>query len=153
MKWVQSDLLQYKSAKEYVDTLLIPLIPFQLSSDRTFEKDAFQKETMNLLVQEVERGLKGRIFLTPGYYYLPSKELDHDEVPRLNRWIQNCEAQPFEYPFLITFDATWKKFENDLDGTLLWLPGLDSGNLNSEEMQSVVKGQAKQIIELIRTYW
>jgi len=153
MKWVTSDLLQYKTAKEYVDTLLIPLIPFQLSNDKVYEKDAFQREVLSLFVREVEKGLTGRILLTPNYNYIASKEPFVDEVDRLNAWIEHCHTQPFQYIFPITFDSSWKKHEKNINGTLLWFPGLDSGDLESKEMQSVIKGQVKQIVELIRTYW
>lgn len=153
MKWVKSDLLQYKTAKEYVDTLLIPLVPFQLSNDKTFDKDAFQREVLSLFVHEIEKELTGRVLLTPSYNYVSSKTSGNDDVNRLNTWINHCHTQPFQHTFLITFDAAWKKGEKDINGTLLWFPGMESGNLESEEMQSFVKGQVKQIVALIRTYW
>jgi len=153
MKWVKSDLSQYKKAKEYVDTLLIPLIPFQLSNDKTCEKEAFQREVLSLFAHEVEKELKGRIILTPSYNYISTKETLGDEVERLNSWIDHCHTQPFQYTFPVTFDSHWKKHEKDIEGTLLWFPGLASGDLESPEMQSVIKSQVKQIVELIRTYW
>src|SRR5699024_6080370 len=146
MKWVKSDLMQYKTAKEYVDTLLIPLVPFQLSNDKTYDKDAFQRDVLSLLVHGVEKELTGRVMLTPSYNYLSTKDTIDDETNRLNTWIQHCHTQPFQHTFLITFDAAWKKDEKNIDGTLLWFPSLDSGDLNSEEMQSVIKGQVKQIV-------
>src|SRR5699024_9382578 len=151
MKWVKSDLLQYKTAKEYVDTLLIPLVPFQLSNDKTYERDAFQRDVLSLFVHEVEKALMGRVLLTPSYNYVPSKDSDNDEVNRLNAWIQHCYTQPFKHTFLVTFDASWKKYEREIDGNLLWFPGMESGDLRSEEMQSILRGQVKQIVELIRT--
>lgn len=153
MKWVKSDLLQYKSSKEYVDTLFIPLVPFQLSNDKTYGKDAFQREVLSLFSNEVERELTGRVLLTPNYNYVSSKMTDDEEVTRLNEWIQHCNTQPFLHTFLVTFDTAWKKYEREIDGTLLWLPSLDSVELESKEVQSIIKGQAKQIVELIRTYW
>lgn len=154
MKWAKSDLSQYKEAKEYVDTLLVPLIPFQLSNDKTYEKEAFQKEFLLLFVHKIEKELAGRIMLTPDYNYVLSKEMKREnEVARLNGWIQNCKTQPFQHTFLVTFDSGWKKNESEMQGTLLWFPGMDEGDLQSAEIQSVVKNQANQVVELIRSYW
>ena len=42
MKWRDSDLKQYKNTKEYIDTIIIPIIPFQMSQDDDLEKLAFR---------------------------------------------------------------------------------------------------------------
>lgn len=154
MKWEKTDLSQYKEAKEYVDTLIIPLVPFQLSNDKTYEKEAFQSDVLALFVNKIEKELTGRVMLVPSYNYVSSKETEWDhEIERLNTWIQNCKIQPFQHTFLVTFDTGWKKNEADIDGSLLWFPGIDNGDIQSTEMQSLIKNQVNQIVELIRSYW
>lgn len=152
MKWNKKNLQQYVQAKKYVDTLVIPLIPFHLSHDANLEKSAFQKEALSIFLSEVEKELTGRIMLTPSYNYLKytNKEL---EVERINEWITDATTQPFNHIFLITFDSTWKKSEQALNGHLLWLPGIQSGDLYSKEMHSVIHGQVEQVGELIQSYW
>ncbi|HLR74844.1 MAG TPA: DUF2487 family protein [Virgibacillus sp.] len=152
MKWNKSSIQQYVEAKEYIDTLLIPLIPLQLTPDKDLEKNAFQRELLGILAHEIEKDLAGRMMLIPDYVYL--KESDKtQEKDRLNQWVNGATKQPFKHIFFITFDSLWKKHEQSLDGTLLWLPGMQSGDLRSGEMHTIIRDQVEQISELIRSYW
>lgn len=152
MKWKKSDLNQYKQAKEYVDTILIPLVPFHLDNDKDIEKSAFKNEVLSAFTNEIENELSGRLMLIPSYYYL--KKADKEmETARLNTWVEEVQKQPFTHVFFVTFDGTWKKNEQTMQGTLLWLPGLHSGDLHSKEMHALIRDQVEQIGELIRSYW
>lgn len=152
MKWFSEDLKKYVQAKEYIDTAIIPLQAFHLSQDATLEKDSFQREVLSIYAQEIEKELSGRMLLTPTYNYLKFAEIDQ-EVYRLNEWISNIENQPFKTIFVMTFDNSWKKIEKELNCNLLWLPGIKSGNIKSEETIKLIRSQVEQISELIRSYW
>ncbi|MFD1038678.1 YpiF family protein [Virgibacillus byunsanensis] len=152
MKWIKSDLEQYKQAKEYVDTIVVPLIPFQLSQDDDLEKSAFQREVLSLFSKEIEKELTGRIMLMPSYNYLKNSTKDN-EVERINEWVKDAKQQPFIHTFFITFDSTWKKSEQAMEGTLLWFPGIQSGDLHTKEMNTMIREQVAQIVDLIRSYW
>ena len=41
MRWINEDLDKYLPAKEYIDTVIIPLQAFQLSEDKEMKQDAF----------------------------------------------------------------------------------------------------------------
>jgi hypothetical protein len=152
MKWKKSDLNQYKQAKDYIDTILIPLVPFHLSNDNDIEKSAFQSEVLSVFTNEIENELSGRIMLTPNYYYLKNHEIGL-EVERLNAWVNDIQKQPFTHVFFVTFDTSWRKNEQAMQGSLVWLPGLHSGDLHSKEMHVLIRDQVEQIGELIRSYW
>lgn len=152
MEWKRSDLKQYKEAKEYVDTILIPLIPFHLSNNNDLEKGSFQHEVLTVFTKEIENELTGRILLTPNYHYLKSSGKEN-EVERINTWVEDIQKQPFKHVFFVTFDSTWKKSEQALIGNLVWIPGIHSGDLYSKEMHAVIRDQVEQISELIRSYW
>ncbi|PAV29488.1 hypothetical protein CIL05_11520 [Virgibacillus profundi] len=152
MKWKKEDIKQYVQAKEYIDTIVIPLIPFHLSQDNELEKGTFQSEVLSLFSNEIEKELTGRVMLLPTYHYLKSVNKE-PEADRLNKWVEDVQKQPFTHIFFITFDSSWKKNEQALNGTLLWLPGVSSGDLHSKEMHGVIRNQVEQIVELIRSYW
>ncbi|WP_430785564.1 DUF2487 family protein [Virgibacillus flavescens] len=152
MKWLNKDLIQYIQAKEYVDTIIVPLMPFHLSNEKELLKSGFQGEALSIFVNEIEKELTGRIMVTPTYTYLKNKD-KLKEITRLNEWKEDISAQPFNHTFFITFDSNWKKHEPNIDGTLLWLPGMQTGDLYSQEMQGVIQDQVHQISELIRSYW
>lgn len=152
MQWSRESLKQYVDAQEYIDTLLIPLVPLKLKDVQDLEKNAFQRELLNILSNEIERELAGRIMLLPEYVYLANADLEQ-ECERLNSWIQAAKNQPFEHILFLTFDVAWKQLEDRLEGHLLWLTSMQTGNLKSKEMHGIVKEQVQQIITLIRTYW
>ncbi|MGM8365352.1 DUF2487 family protein [Virgibacillus sp. W0181] len=151
MKWSKDDLKKYVTAKEYVDTVLVPLSPFHYSDESHFDKSALQREALFIFSNEIEKELSGRILLSPDYNYIKSNSLQL-ETQRLNSWVEDARKQPFNHIFFITFDLNWKKYEQALEGHLLWLPGIQ-GDLHSKEMITVIRGQVEQLGELIRTYW
>lgn len=152
MRWIKKDIQQYIQAKEYVDTIIVPLTPFHLSNDSELVKSGSQGEVLSVFIKEIEKDLAGRVMLTPNYTYLKKAD-KQQEVSRLNEWIAESSEQPFNHTFLITFDSTWKKYEQTLNGTLLWLPGIQSGDPYAKEMQGVIQDQVTQINELIQSYW
>ncbi|WP_339227983.1 YpiF family protein [Oceanobacillus sp. FSL K6-2867] len=152
MKWRKADLQTYFQSKEYIDTVIVPLIPFGIASDVEAEKAAIQAEMITLLSHELEKELTGRILLAPIYSYLKSADRQ-TEIARMNMWSAEMKEQPFKHVFMLTFDPSWKKYEQELESTLLWLPAVQTGELNSKEMQKTVREQVGQMVELIRAYW
>ncbi|WP_173916307.1 DUF2487 family protein [Halobacillus sp. Marseille-Q1614] len=151
MLWTKNDLKIYLAEKEYVDTVFIPLVPFDPASDKNMEKEAFQNEINQVFAHLLEKEFKGRILLSPSYHYLTGEQ--EKEVDRLNHWVDSYKKQPFEHVFLFTLDPKWKKYERQLEGQLLWIPGLGSGDLQSTETKSFIKEQAGQVSDLIQAYW
>lgn len=152
MKWTKMDMEKYIEAKEFVDTLLIPLSPFKMGDDTSLEKDAFQQEVLHLFVHEIEQQLAGRLLLIPSYMYL--KDADKkSEAERIQLFLEDAQKQPIEHVFYITFDASWRKHEKDLQGNVLWVPSVQTGDLKSKEVQSLIKDQVEQLSEYIRSYW
>ncbi|MBU5466596.1 YpiF family protein [Virgibacillus sp. MSJ-26] len=152
MKWVSQDLKRYTQAKEYVDTIIMPLIPFQIAPDEDANKKAIQNESLSIISNEIEKELSGRVMLLPNYYYIKSAEKD-SEITRLNVLSAELSKQPFTHTFFITFDMDWKRYEKDLDSHLLWFPSVQSEDLESKEVVSIIRDQVLQICELIRSYW
>ncbi|MDC3415367.1 YpiF family protein [Aquibacillus salsiterrae] len=152
MQMNRKDLEQFIEAKEYVDTLLIPLSPVSINGDEQGKKVVFQGELLQIFCNEIEKYYTGRIFLFPPYYYLVNGSYQN-EVERLNKWVGAAKEHPFEHVFFLTFDHFWKKQEKNIDGHLLWFPTMTSGDLHSKENQSLIKEQIEQIKQLITSYW
>ncbi|MGJ9456807.1 YpiF family protein [Oceanobacillus sp. CF4.6] len=152
MKWRKTDLQQYVQAKEYIDTILLPLVPIQLSNDEEANKYSSQAEVIARLANGIEKELTGRTMLVPNYHYLKSAD-KATEVQRLNDWAVDMKEQPFSHIIYITFDSTWKKQEKALTESLLWMPAVQTEELNSKEMQRIINDQVGQTVDLIRSYW
>ncbi|HLS23521.1 MAG TPA: DUF2487 family protein [Pseudogracilibacillus sp.] len=152
MKWQKDDIEKYVEAKEYIDTVVIPVQSFHLEEDTQLVKDTFSSEVLSIYAHEIEKELSGRLLLTPTYTYNKKSDLSK-EIERMNEWIDDLKTQPFEHIFLLTLDVSLKKVERDLDGHLLWVPGLKPTNLQSQEAVQFIRSQIEQISELIRAYW
>jgi len=152
MKWLKNDLEKYGQAKEYIDTLLIPLIPFRMADTREAEKSAQQAEGISIIANEIEKELTGRVLLAPPFHYLQTGDRTL-EVRRVNEWAAEMKEQPFEHIFLLTFDSSWKKLEKELDSSLIWIPALQLENFHTADSRSMIREQVGQITGLIRSYW
>lgn len=152
MKWTKQDLQQFIQAKAYVDTIVVPLLPFQLSNDSKLERNAFQREVISVFTRELEKELSGRIILSPDYYYLTSADKEA-EMERIHTWVHDFQLQPIHHVFFVTSDSGWKKLEQTLQGTLIWLPAITSESMTSSEMQSVIRSHVQEVTELVRSYW
>jgi len=152
MRWKSTDIKKYIEAKEYIDTAVVPLIPFEMSNDTEIEKSSFQSEVLSIITNEMEKELTGRILLMPSYFYLKSIDMQ-SESKRLNLFVEAIMQQPLQNVFLITFDPSWKKIEKEVSGTLIWTPVIQNGDLHSKEMHTMIQSQVQQIRELIRSYW
>lgn len=152
MHWNKEDLQQYLEAKEYIDTVLIPLVPLTFLKDEDILRSAAQGESIRIFTRELEKEFKGRIILSPEYTYLSTAD-KQKEVERIYEWIANIKTQPFEHVFFLTFDSQWKKHEKTMEGTVIWLPGMGSVETPKEEIQATVKRQLADLKEFIQSYW
>ncbi len=152
MKWEKTDMEKYIDAKEYLDTAILPIQPFNISDDSTLIEDAFQREVLGAFSREIEKELSGRTVLIPTYNYLKNTELS-TEVSRLNHWTEHLLEQPFKTVVYVTFDSNWRKYMKELNGELIWLPGIKTGDLKSKETQKLIKEQVEQITQLIKSFW
>ncbi|GEL76162.1 DUF2487 family protein [Tenuibacillus multivorans] len=151
MKYSSKDVVAYSKAKEYIDTAIIPLIPFSFE-DEEMSSLSFQKDVIQIYVDQIERELKGRVFVIPEYYYLKQDKIA-EEKERLQAFIDHIAKQPFKYIFLVTSDNKWRKVTKDMDIELIWIPGIKDGHLEQAETQQVIKSQVQEIQTLIMDSW
>ncbi|SEP67789.1 DUF2487 family protein [Piscibacillus halophilus] len=153
MKYISSDIKQYTQAKEYIDTAILPLIPYTFKSDQDLLQLSVQKDLIQLYVSQIENELKGRVFVLPEYNYLKSDKIQEDEKGRLQNLLVHLEHQPFKYIFLITSDNKWRKITKDMEAELIWIPAMSDTDLNQQETQQLVQSQVKEIQSLIKDSW
>ncbi|GAE91377.1 hypothetical protein JCM21714_325 [Gracilibacillus boraciitolerans JCM 21714] len=153
MKWQPKDIASYFQSEEYIDTLCIPLIPITLNNQPETAKKADQQKSLQIIADELERNFKGgRIFLSPSYTYISGNN-DRQEINRLNNWTSSLSSDHFTYIFYLTYDVNWKRFEQDMDGNLIWLTAPIIEDYQSQQTKKWVQEQSIQISALIRSYW
>ncbi|MCT4480014.1 YpiF family protein [Peribacillus frigoritolerans] len=148
MKWTAKDLDMYMQSKEYVDTVLIPLVP--LSFRGQMKQTGSMNEFLTILSLEIEKQMKGRILLLPTFHYL-SGELD--KVKRLKRWANEVKENDFEHVFFLTSDFEWKKEERELENNLVWIPAIPLEGLEIEQAREMINQQVLQILDIFSYNW
>lgn len=150
MKWIQKDMEMFVKAREYVDTVVIPLYPVSFGDD--VKQSANMTEFINLLTTQLERQFKGRLLLLPGYTYFKKHESDK-LVNDLNQWENTLRAEQFKHIFYVTSDSDWKLREQQLTGSLIWLPALPLGIMDEKNKNSLIEDQVKQLLNLFVNRW
>ncbi|MED4691645.1 YpiF family protein [Peribacillus frigoritolerans] len=148
MKWTAKDLDMYMQSKEYVDTVLIPLVP--LSFKGQMKQTGSMNEFLTILSLEIEKQMKGRILLLPTFHYL-SDEMD--KVGRLKRWANEVKENNFEHVFFLTSDFEWKKEERELENNLVWIPAIPLEGLEIEQAREMINQQVLQILDIFSYNW
>ena len=148
MKWMAADIEMYKSAAEYVDTAVIPLLPVSFEED--MKQNASMSEFILLLTGQLEKQFKGRIFLLPGHAYIKGRP---GNLEKLADWENALLDKEFKYIFYVTCDINWKQYENKLGGDLIWLPALPMEHMEENQKVSIVDDQVKQLLALFTQKW
>lgn len=150
MKWTTDDIDSYMREKEYVDTVVIPLIPVTWRQEIKLNVEAGEFAT--LLADELEQQLKGRLLHFPPFTYLKSEAVV-DRAARLNKWKQEVLSEDMKHVFFITSDTDWKGIENELGDSLIWLPAVPMQHMSEENKEEIVNGQIKQLLQIVTVKW
>ncbi|MBP2241365.1 hypothetical protein J2Z40_001927 [Cytobacillus eiseniae] len=150
MKWVSQDIEMYLKSKEYVDTIVLPLLPVSLGND--VKQSVAMSEFISLLSIQLERQFRGRLIMLPGFSYLKGNSEDK-LVSDLKEWEKELYAKDFTHVFYLTSDSFWKAVENKLDGGLIWLPSLPLEHMDENYRTSILEDQVKQLLSLFLQKW
>jgi hypothetical protein len=150
MKWIQEDMDMFVKAKEYVDTVVIPLYPISFGDD--VKQSANMTEFINLLTNQLERQFKGRLILLPGFTYFKNHEADK-LVDDLLQWENTLKLEGFKHIFYVTSDSDWKMKEQKLTSSLIWLPALPLEHLEEKYRKTMIEDQVKQLLNLFVQRW
>lgn len=150
MKWVSADMEMYMKAREFVDTVVVPLIPMTLKGDiiPTVEMGEF----ISILASELEREYKGRLIVLPAFTYLKDED-PSTLINRVNLWNNTFLEDGIKNVVLLTSDTDWKLNEKDIQATLLWVPSISFKDLDKKYIEQMVKSQMKSIHTIVINLW
>lgn len=150
MKWNNEDMDMYLKAREYVDTVVLPLYPVSL--DDKIKQSAGMTEFIQFLSLQLERKFKGRMILFPGLMYSKSwTETEH--LAELLKWEEEFYNKGFKYVYYLTSDMDWKKHEAELKGSLIWFPSLSLQQMDERSRNMVMEEQVTQLVEIFVQKW
>ena len=148
MKYQTADMEMFEHSKEYIDTVIIPLNAI------TFGKGVNQAvasyEYLNLLTYELERELKGRLFLAHPIPYLKESGQEAKKA-LLDQWRAFYREAGFTYIRFITTDNKWMTL-GDQD-EILWFPSIQTDKMPREAIKQVLDDYTDQIKERLKDAW
>lgn len=150
MKWETKDIDTYLRAKEYVDTAIIPLVPIIWGDE--MKSIVSMGEFISIISEQLERQFHGRIVLLPAFTYT-NGELIEERIKRLENWHDLLINGGFRHVVLLTSDVKWKENEQDLQGSLIWLPTIPLEHLEHDIKHDVMTEQIKQLIPILTNKW
>ncbi|WP_404428358.1 YpiF family protein [Sutcliffiella horikoshii] len=150
MKWTSKDISQYVQAKEYIDTVIIPLMPISFGDN--IKTIASHGEYINILSYELERQFKGRVILLPPFSYVQTDQAEK-KVAQLNNLSLHIKENNIKHVFLMTSDSSWSQQEQQLEGKLVWLPAIPLEDMEDKYKQKIIQDQMNQLLPMFIQKW
>ena len=150
MDWNSKDIGLYLQEKQYVDTVVIPLLPVAFGEE--MKQAASQGEFIQLLGSHLERQFKGRLLLLPAISYL--SHLDNEtNIAVVQQWENVLKKEGFQHIFYLTSDALWRNNESALTGNVVWMPAIPLEHVEESYKHSIMEDQVKQLLNIFVHQW
>lgn len=150
MKWHVKDVELYLQSKEYVDSIIIPLIPIDFGA--AMKTTAAMNEYTTIITSELERQFKGRVLLAPSFTYLKQLGAQH-ALKNLIDWKNQVSISETKHIFFLTNERDWIAYDQELESKLIWIPTLPLEHMEESHKQRVVANQIEQIIPDFLEKW
>ena len=148
MKYQSIDTELFSKSKEYIDTIVIPLNPVDFND--AFSQTVSSFEFMTLLTHELEKELKGRLFLALPLPYIKTSKTE-EKLNLLSVWVDYYRGQGFKYIQFLTTDSKWTSI--DEDGHVLWIPAIPIEKMPLDAIKTVISEQTKQLVDILAESW
>jgi hypothetical protein len=150
MKWTSKDISQFVQAKEYIDTVVIPLTPISFKDN--IKTVASHGEYINILSYELERQFKGRVILLPSFSYVESQPMD-EKMAQINYLTSHIREGSIKHVFLLTSDSMWSQKEQEIEGKLVWLPAIPLEDMEEKYKKKIIQDQMNQLLPMFIQKW
>lgn len=146
MNWTANDMDTYIQQKEYIDTLIIPLLKMETEPD-SMKSSSSSIEFLMHLSSFIEAQFKGRIMLSPPFTYTQSTDL----VTFSETLSKDIALLEFKHVFYITTDANWTSIT--IDGEVIWLPSIPLESMDKQLRQTIIEDQLRQVLPRLTKKW
>ncbi|MBD3858637.1 YpiF family protein [Bacillus sp. 28A-2] len=145
MKFQAEDADRFLQSKDYIDTAIIPLVGIDASQ---IKQTVSLGEFTILVAEELERQLKGRVFLFPSHTYLEVNDRKQEDVFAVKQSLQ----KHFQHVVLITSDHNWKE-PSEISESLFLLKPVPLEHLKIELKQKIIQDSVEQILNFLLQKW
>ncbi|MCG3089936.1 YpiF family protein [Sporosarcina cyprini] len=146
MNWTGKDMDTYLQQKEYIDTLVIPLIKVEPALEK-MKMSASAAEFTMLLSSMIETQFKGRMMFAPPFSYTGSTAITELKADLLDSF----KESPFKHIFFLTTDPAW--VSSDDNGQVIWLPSIPVESMDVQLRQTILEDQLRQVLPKFTEKW
>lgn len=146
MNWTGKDMDTYLLQKEYIDTLVVPLVKVETKMDN-MKTSASSTEFVMHLASLIETQFKGRMMFAPPFAY--TAETDLQQMAQTT--LQEFSTTTFKHVFFLTTDHAWVSME--LPGQVIWMPSIPLENMDASLKQSILEDQLRQALPKFIEEW
>ncbi|MFJ5965089.1 YpiF family protein [Bacillus sp. NPDC093026] len=145
MKWKAEDADSFLQSRDYIDTAIIPLVGIDVGQ---IKQTVSLGEFTTLVVEELERQLKGRVFLFPPYTYLEANESKKIELLTMEKSLQDH----FQHVVFVTSDRIWRQ-HTEISDSLYMLKPVPLEHLKVDLKQKIIQDSVEQILNFLLQKW
>lgn len=142
MKFQAEDADLFLQSKDYIDTAIIPLVGIDASH---IKQTVSLGEFTMLVAEDLERQLKGRVFLFPPHTYL---EVKQEDILAVKQSLQ----EHFQHVVFITSDNKWKE-QLEVSESAFILQSVPLEHLKVNLKQKVIQDSVEQILNFLLQKW
>lgn len=146
MNWTGKDMDTYLQQKEYIDTLVIPLVKVQTNMDN-IKTSASSTEFVMHLASLIETQFKGRMMFAPPVVYTSKTNIKQMAQTTLQEFADTT----FKHVFYLTTDHAWSEME--LAGQVIWMPSIPLESMEASLRQSILEDQLRQLLPKFTEQW
>lgn len=146
MNWTGKDMDTYLQQKEYIDTLVIPLVKVQTNMDN-IKTSASSTEFVMHLASLIETQFKGRMMFAPPVVYTSKTDIKQMAQTTLQEFADTT----FKHVFYLTTDHAWSEME--LAGQVIWMPSIPLESMEASLRQSILEDQLRQLLPKFTEQW
>ncbi|NYF24513.1 DUF2487 family protein [Sporosarcina sp. JAI121] len=146
MNWTANDMDTYLQQREYIDTLIVPLLKVETKPEN-MKSSSSSSEFLMHLTTFIETQFKGRMMLMPPFAYTQSMDLT-EMAATLS---QDLSVASFKYVFFLTTDSKWTSIE--MDGEVIWLPSIPLESMDPQLRKSIIEDQLRQVLPRFTEKW
>nr|WP_106784701.1 YpiF family protein [Lysinibacillus timonensis] len=140
------DVSEFQSQKEFIDTVIIPLLSINLT-ENMIKQSSSAAEYLMSLTAFIEQQFKGRLMLFPPFTYTEeTKERLSLEVLK-----KECHQTGFKHVLFITCDHSWTSSNEKND--VIWLPPIPLESMDKMVKKTILEDQLKQVIPILSSKW
>ncbi|AMM89374.1 hypothetical protein UP15_10440 [Bacillus pumilus] len=145
MKFQAEDADLFLQSKDYIDTAIIPLVGIDVSH---IKQTVSLGEFTMLVAEDLERQLKGRVFLFPPHTYLEVNNRKQEDILAVKQSLQ----EHFQHVVFITSDNKWKEQLEVIESAFI-LQSVPLEHLKVNLKQKVIQDSVEQILNFLLQKW